>query len=114
MKCKHRDKDTFRRIVLSDPVNVWMECDVCATCGAWLSLGESNDDDERVKIEMRAALLAIDKNADETTWAPEEIGGGYVAACWKPGAPFSDVLDNDEQLAGYLGWIIEHHDSEES
>jgi hypothetical protein len=32
----------------------------CLDCGAWLSLGPANDDDDRVKVELRAAELAAD------------------------------------------------------
>jgi hypothetical protein len=30
-------------------------CKRCLDCGAWLSLGESNDEPEQVRVEMRAA-----------------------------------------------------------
>lgn len=29
----------------------------CVSCGAWLSLGTANDDDERVRVELRAAAI---------------------------------------------------------
>jgi len=85
------------------------ECNICDDCGEWLSLGPSNDDSEAVRIEIRAAQLAAD---DECIWSPEEIGGGYVAACWEPGVPFSDRLDSSEQHAGYLAWLITHDDEQ--
>lgn len=119
-KCKHENADhlkagewfTMRTEHGDQPMHV-VDCEQlrCLDCGAWLSLGQANDD-ERVAVEIRAALLAIDVGAEETIWTSEEIGGGFVAAAWEPGARFNDDLRGDPQCeAGYLAWLIQEHDA---
>jgi hypothetical protein len=78
----------------------------CRWCGDYVPLGPSNDTPE-VCVEIRAALLASDK----TCWTPEEIGGGFVAAEWKPGEHFSDAISEPEEMAGYLAQLIIEYDA---
>ncbi len=64
MKCKHENADHLMPGDLFDPwldglSSVRAQCEQlrCIDCGAWLSLGPANDDDERVRIEISAARL---------------------------------------------------------
>ena len=75
----------------------------CATCGAWLPLGPSNDDDERVKVEMRAARIG-----SEPPWGVvpdvtcDEIDG------WRSFDHLS-CDPNPGHYAGYLARCIATH-----
>lgn len=114
-KCKH-DPDTFRRIVLADPVNVWMTCDVCGRCGAWLSLGPANDT-LRVVVEIRAAEIAADDDemGRMMTGPIDHEVLGYILACQaERGFAFDKSCRNGSQLAGYLARCIATHDTEQS
>lgn len=105
MKCKHSPIGVIVHIRLWDGTSCNSLRSGCGSCDAWLSLGPSNDSPPEVALEIRAAELAH----PDTIWSPEAIGGGYVHACWQPGAPFSDSLDDPEQFAGCLaGAIVEH------
>jgi hypothetical protein len=61
----------------------------CLDCGAWLSLGESNDEPEQVRVEMRAAELA----AEWGTVPPKCNDGAFEEDCPR---------------CGWEGWIMEH------
>lgn len=68
---------------------------VCNDCGAWLPLGPSSDDDERVQVEIRAAEIA----ADFLKVKPRSLEGA---------SRFLRDLDGDE----LSGWIIAQYDSD--
>lgn len=85
---------------------------VCLDCDHWLSLGPANDSDERVRIEKRAALIAIEI-AEMTEWwlffngSPAELNGYQY---------YSRPLRNGSMAdlnAGYLARCIATHDQEE-
>ena len=66
---------------------------VCDDCGEWLSLGPSNDADERVKIEIQAAYFVAE---------PESLAAARWFDC-----PFGEcaVCERDRH-AGWLARII--------
>ena len=77
----------------------------CATCGAWLPLGASNDEPEAVKVEMRAAELAA-------AWTPdgalvEIINAGEIRG-WD-GWPYRQPKNEDEHT-GFLAAQIRNHE----
>jgi hypothetical protein len=78
---------------------------VCQDCGAWLSLGESNDAPDEVKVEMRAAMLAA-------AWEPENGVHGLTTGCehtgWD-GWPYRQPRCTDEHT-GFLAAQIRNHE----
>ena len=74
MRCEHRE--AYPRIwqgwwtesavpIPRDEIPDVADAMICAKCGAWLSLGPSNDEPEAVRIEMRAAeMLACHEQDD--------------------------------------------------
>jgi hypothetical protein len=83
---------------LGDPHARW-----CAACGAWLSLGPSNDRGKPVSIEMRAARLAA-------KWAPVDrechaVRDGWYCHRDGIGPRFNNVYGQ----AGYLAREIATH-----
>jgi hypothetical protein len=89
-----------------------METRECPDCEAWLSLGESNDDSEAVRVEMRAAELAANDGPIRTcdNAMPkdcEECGWD----CW----PFPNAMHDASpaQWGGYLARQITTHKDEE-
>ncbi len=58
-ECRHGNADHVGPFRLEHPSLFHpIEHLVCLDCGVWLSLGPSADDDERVRVEIRAAELA--------------------------------------------------------
>lgn len=80
---------------------------VCPDCRDWLSLGESNDEPEAVKVEMRAAELAAgytkERGVIDGTTLDEDIG---FLAYSRGGDVFGP-----EQHRGYLSHCIVDHDA---
>jgi hypothetical protein len=76
---------------------------VCQDCGAWLSLGESNDAPDEVQVEMRAAMLA-DPTQDIAYFEDDEFHG------WVDWHRDQRPLDTLMYWAGYLAAEIQHHD----
>lgn len=77
-RCKHKNVRRLTCVSVSTPY----KCRRCVTCGAWLSLGPSDDEPAEVRVEIRAAELA-------TAWKP--IGGARR------------LLSQDEST-GWMGW----------
>lgn len=75
----------------------------CSACHAWLSLGPSDETDERVAVELAAASLA-------QSWADNDHKPGYDRFDWCP--------DKRDELCSlceqrYLArCIVEHEDGE--
>lgn len=74
MRCKHENACRLLCVSLVPPV----EHRRCPSCGAWLSLGESNDEPEAVKVELRGTAIASEwreqsyrPGADRFEWCPE-------------------------------------------
>lgn len=88
---------------------------VCKLCRAWLPLGPSNDDDERVRVEMRAAeisaLLSNDAALYDWTLSNEEFVS-FTAFEERRGwsvAESSMRNHSNAWLAGYLARCIWTH-----
>lgn len=81
----------------------------CLDCGAWLSMGPSNDKSEAVRIEMRAAELAA--GGDMICCGDvDDIGDCEECGCvdYETGTdPMSTA-----QWAGYLARAIVSHEDE--
>jgi hypothetical protein len=104
-RCGTKRGEHMKHVVVTDGRGlrrVTMHWDTCATCGAWLPLGPS--DETRVAVEVRAAELAV-------AWKPatvhEEIGWLLVTTAAQ------QVPANEGQLAGYLAHAISNHDDEQ-
>jgi hypothetical protein len=83
----------------------------CANCGTWLPLGPSSESEPEVKIELRAAELALNDGPIRTcdNAMPkdyEECGWD----CW----PFLNAMHDaaPAQWAGYLARQIHTHEEE--
>ena len=100
-RCKHPLRNrTTRRLVEESDVARWpdgFEISRCWQCGAWLSLGPSNDSPEAVQIEIRAAEMAVGIGALALLEAC-----GWSAATWP--AP-SDPRDEDDRFSWHAGWL---------
>lgn len=83
----------------------------CDDCGAWLSLGPSNDDDPRVAVEVRAAEIAADE--DELMGVCESFGWESLLAPKFSTDP-ADAGYADKWHAGYLAHQIVAHDATHS
>jgi hypothetical protein len=78
---------------------------ICETCGHWLSLGEANDADPRVAVEIRASELA-------TKW--KRVGGvrRIITEAERTGWhrwPYV-TPEGDEESAGWLAAQILNHE----
>lgn len=121
-KCRHKNvSGWFWFPELSDP---WIACicdharkdpaihdrATCDDCGAWLSLGPSNDQPAEVQAEIRAAELACGPSPVEwprghrytAHWFDDEIRGFSLAET-------SIQHHTDEYQAGYLARCIAEH-----
>lgn len=83
---------------------------ICDRCGEWLPLGPSNDDDEAVLVEMRAAEIAAFCCIRDAWLACK------VSDCERDGF---DLDGNDEpscpaEESGYLARCIASHPEEQS
>jgi hypothetical protein len=80
---------------------------VCAKCGHWLSLGQANDEDPRVAVEIRAAELADELSTELADELPgiddDEERRGWVLAA-------TNMQHHTERYqAGYLARMIFGH-----
>lgn len=74
------------------------QASVCMLCGAWLPLGESNDDPEAVLVEIEAARLAAHlAHGDFPDDEPEDEWADYG---WASHATQSDVYEGT-----WHGWL---------
>lgn len=118
MKCKHRKTTAFTWDLSGNVAHRWVgayasdsvDARVCQSCGAWLPLGPANDEDERVKVEIRAAELAVRKGFG--SWANHGAGCERCGYC----AAKNDVHDSPTQQckgheydAGWLAHEIQEH-----
>lgn len=85
---------------------LWSEC---ATCGAWLPLGPS--DETRVAVEVRAAAIAAGA-VSETDWRTAHPYEWYGWLEHKNGTEAG--IDGDEYQTGYLARVIWVHDREQA
>lgn len=114
-RCKHENADHLKAGDLwKDHPTAYLgvylaKCEQfrCLDCGAWLSMGESNDDSEAVQMEMRAAEIAADE--DEKMGLCEHFGWeGYLAP--KFSTDPADAGYANKWHAGYLARCIVTHD----
>lgn len=83
---------------------------MCGNCGAWLSLGHSDETDERVALELRAATIAADKKAKMSMC---EAFGWEALLAPKFSTDPVDAGYSNKWHAGYLArCIVEHKDGE--
>jgi hypothetical protein len=79
VKCKHIRANHIKRSFWVPtrpgllPPGIEMKRKQCSRCGAWLSLGPSNDEPEQVRVEIQAA-------DDESMWRDM----GREPPCWEP------------------------------
>lgn len=112
MKCRHKTAVFYRwsldrwTAFATAPSGVAFSRDraTCATCGEWLSLGPANDDDERVKVGIAAARLALD-GIDLSLAAFEAYGANLFH-----NEPHDSVPANEREWAGYLASVIAAHE----
>lgn len=85
----------------------------CCQCHEHLTLGPSNDDDERVRVEMRAAELASgytkERGVIDGTSLDEDVGWLIHVSEWTHHDRERGTPVNDEQQAGYLARCIWTH-----
>jgi hypothetical protein len=116
MKCKHENADHlmpgdwFQRWDCDDPgAPVAVEQFRCIDCGAWLSLGESNDSSDAVKTELRAARLAADySNLDQ--FVGYEWYGRLDAGGTRSGLTNLQTGDLFDYRCGFLACCIATHE----
>jgi hypothetical protein len=103
--CKHEFERTSC-VIWRDTVGsvIKRQCD----CGAWCSLGPSNDAPPTVKIEIRAAEIAASgrNGSGIDTWGEHD---GWHAVSRKPPASARRFRGTPGQLAGYLARVIAMH-----
>lgn len=56
--CKHPSEHVVTKFDWAAPYDGDVEWRECLDCGTWLPLGHSDENDERVRVEIRAAELA--------------------------------------------------------
>lgn len=81
------------------------DCNICRACGHWLSLGESDETDPRVAVEIFAARIAADDGrcGDFTAW-----NGWHAHATGED----DHSMGIPEWHAGYLARCIATHSPE--
>ncbi len=106
-KCKHERVHVFEWAE-GDREEDAIRCEQhkCLDCGAWLSLGEANDDDPRVAVEIRAAEIAADD--DELMGMCESFGWESLLAPKFSTDPVDDGY-SQKWHAGYLARCIATH-----
>lgn len=111
MKCKHVIRMRAHRVEFAPGVespyidrnrktgkpirSVLVDCCVCLHCGAWLPLGPSNDEDERVKVEMRAAELVV--------IVPDSLEETILE--WAGRRHFVEGHEEPNSFGGQAGWL---------
>jgi hypothetical protein len=124
MACRHKRVINYRRVHPDEPrfgLRSMCGCADCSTiadaiqcrsCRHWIPLGPAADEDQRVKVEIRAAEIAANV-AELTEWylyvginTTDAENRGY--AC----AESSLKPHNDEWHAGYLARCITEHGGE--
>lgn len=108
-RCKHPPDHVVTKYDcdgLPDPLELsWREC---LDCGAWLSLGPSNDEGEAVAAEIRAAEIAADLAAEGCWMSPfERWGFNDEWPTLRGGYPVK--IETWSQRAGYLARAIHTH-----
>jgi hypothetical protein len=78
----------------------------CVDCGAWLSLGRSKDADPVVRVELRAAAVAIEVKERRHGWParlnhPEEVIGWDRHSCGD-----DPVFNSENQGLPLRGWTV--------
>lgn len=117
-RCRHENADHLMpgdRFSMDD----WGPCHVdiarceqfrCVDCGAWLSLGPSNDEPESVRVEIRAAEIAAAACEPIDEWICQELTAterlGWCG--WIDEASLGILAEH----AGYLACQIWQHDKE--
>lgn len=101
--CEHRvttdsTYDSVRRVLV--------QIRICHECGAWLSLGPSNDAPPEVQVEMRAAVLDA---MYETARRWDELDGAELAGVITFNFDSAKQPEQDGEWAGYLAAAIASH-----
>lgn len=79
----------------------------CSSCGSWLPLGPANDDDERVRVEARAAELAHHDfdcaDFTQSEWMGWNGDEEYIMC-----GQFRNVFDDmsEERFAGWEAGVL--------
>lgn len=114
-RCKHRDRDGWAIVTFykADGAEAGpheshlVQRMICDRCGV-VPFGPSADDDERVRVEMRAAELAgpnYDYNRFDALATDAENWGWHAQAVH----PVIDACQSDEQETGWLAREIATH-----
>ncbi len=114
MRCREHNAPWHPTIVVINGIHSVMLQLRCTECSEWLALGQSNDDSDAVRVEIRAAELAVfaDENPKrfgrEHSTVISNVGRGWwvhqmdlVAA--------DEVTHHPDGLAGYLARAIVTH-----
>lgn len=121
MKCKHENADHLKpgdlfarsHLTLCQGAPVTVEQFRCLDCGAWLSLGESNDADPAVQVEMRAAEIAADiEQHGGCLMGPLEQAGFLDRPLPLRGGGTIDLTNTEGARAGWLAESIATHDTQ--
>lgn len=107
-KCRHRDVAPIRwRATITHPIGeievVNAEARTCLDCGHWLPLGPSNDEDERVKVEIRGVERAA-------RWTDEGYRPGCDRFDWCPARPDGESLCADCEALCLANCIATHEE----
>lgn len=104
-RCKHENADHLAPDYDTRGLTGWARCEQlrCIDCGAWLSLGPSNDEPEAVRIEIRAAEIAANGVGVGSTDLVEAFG--WAIAKWGN----RDTPIYVGQWCGYLAHEIVTH-----
>ena len=103
MKCKHpRAKRMFINHADWDCL---YDCNICTVCGEWMSLGESDETDKRVAIEIRAAEIAATLHDTRVPKLSECEEHGWETHA-NDDARFPVLCDRNQFQAGYLARVI--------
>lgn len=111
MTCKHENADhlmpgQFTMLEDGRLITALVEQFRCIDCGAWLSLGESDEHaSEHVEIEIRAAHLAHGENNEHEFSGLEWCGFGGDEQAYVDGV-LMYVSHHREWRAGYLAHCI--------
>lgn len=115
-KCRHRKTMRFVWDLSGNRAHRWLgayasddtHAVICQRCGAWLSLGPSNDSPEAVQEEIEAARLAAHLQHDD--FPDDEPEDEWADYGWASHQLDCDVYDGTWH--GYLARQITHHDNE--